>query len=1056
METQTLNPACNAFVFIFFKRKIPDFLRKNYRLAFASLSILLAFFLPLNAQSQSQPRYNVLFIAIDDMTQRTDFFGYPEMATPNVQRIINRGVLFNKCYVQYALCSPSRTSFLSGWRPDRTRIFDDNIEPRSIIDSTVTFLPEYFKKSGYRTERYGKIMHVTFENDVTWDYADPAETGGVGLNLLKKDVDGEQIMSGLKAPLPLGAWWVNQSPDSATYDGMFSRDLASRLQQPPSQPFFYGLGLVSPHYDFSPNLKSWNLSGDPSVQESLPININGDTLPGFVGNGSGNLVIPNEPANDRGDIPRAALPYQLIKSPYDLKRTIHAYEGEVSQMDTQLGLVLDKMDSLNLWSNTIVIFFSDHGQHLGEHEGLWRKQTLFEEALHIPLIVCVPGKPAGVCNKFVELIDIYPTLLELCKLPPVPGTEGSSFAPLLDDPGQQWKDAVFAQVKRNTIMGRSVTTDAYRYNSWEGGNGEELYDRVNDPKEYTNLASNPSYAAALADMRNKLAEGWQKHQPPARDTIAYYKDADGDGYGSAADSIRSTYLPIGFSQSSNDCDDNNNLINPGAAELCDGIDNNCDGLIDNIAGSYYYRDADNDGFGSQADSLFLNTCLPPEGYVSNNTDCDDNNNTVYPGATEIIDSLDNNCDGRIDEAATATVFYRDLDGDGYGDAMNVVQSTSKIAGYVSDNTDCDDNNSTVHPNAVELCNGIDDDCDGLIDETTLQTSSTAGTILCKSGTTTVNVTATGGSGSYNGSGLFTVASGPYQFTVTDSYGCAASTSGTIADGISLPPAAPPYIKGTTYNLCGGGNYTYTTANITGATSYTWTTPASFALVQNNGKSALIKVPSTFTSGSISVKANNDCGSSITKALVVYAIAPNPSAGITGPATVSSGQTNVTYQITSLSGISYNWTVPSGSVITSGQGTNKITVNFGSTGGSITVILSNNCGSSPMGKKTVTVSPTFAMAKNQDKDVSPVLHGIEVYPNPAQSLMNVLFNANKEGDQYKLLITDLNGKEIYTKQGVATKGSNNLQLDVSKFSAAVYVLKIVINDHVEVAKIIKEK
>ena len=215
---------------------------------------------------------------------------------------------------------------------------------------------------------------------------------------------------------------------------------------------FYGLGLVSPHYDFSPNLNSWNRSGDPSVQESLPTNINGDTLPGFKGNGSGNLVIPNEPVNDRGDIPKPALPYQLVKSPYDLKRTIHAYEGEVSQMDTQLGLVLDKMDSLDLWSNTIVIFFSDHGQHLGEHEGLWRKQTLFEEALHIPLVVCAPGKAPGVCNRLVELIDIYPTLLELCKLPRCLALRAQVLPPYWITRTSHGKTR-FCAGKRSTIMG---------------------------------------------------------------------------------------------------------------------------------------------------------------------------------------------------------------------------------------------------------------------------------------------------------------------------------------------------------------------------------------------------------------------------------------------------------------------------------------------------------------------------------------------------------------------------------------------------------------------------
>ena len=423
------------------------------------------------------------------------------------------------------------------------------------------------------------------------------------------------------------------------------------------------------------------------------------------------------------------------------------------------------------------------------------------------------------------------------------------------------------------------------------------------------------------------------------------------------DSIHACAIQGGYVTNHTDCNDNNATVYPGAPEICDGLDNNCDGEIDEgFARQTFYRDADGDGFGNAAISIFA--CSPPPQYVSVNTDCNDSNAAVYPGAPEICDGLDNNCDGTVDEGFTKQVYYLDADGDGFGDASMVVSSCFRPAGYVSDNTDCADNNSAVHPGATEVCNGIDDDCDGLVDETTLQATSAAGIILCKAGTTNVNVTATGGSGIYTGIGLFSVSAGSYQFAVTDSYGCKVSTTVTVNDGAGLTPGAPPYLTGVTSNLCGGGNFTYTTATISGATSYTWTVSPLFKVLQNNGKSALIQIPANFTSGNISVNANNSCGSSPAKTITVYSIAPNPGSSISGPSTVTSGQTNVTYQLPAATGITYTWAVPTGAIIKSGQGTSKIVVNFGSTGGSISVFLSNNCGNSLTGKNSNSFACIF--------------------------------------------------------------------------------------------------
>ena len=187
----------------------------------------------------------------------------------------------------------------------------------------------------------------------------------------------------------------------------------------------------------------------------------------------------------------------------------------------------------------------------------------------------------------------------------------------------------------------------------------------------------------------------------------FYRDADGDGYGNLAVTTQACTAPAGYVANSTDCNDADAAVHPGATEVCNGVDDNCDGSIDEGVTTTFYRDADGDGYGNLA--VTTQACTAPAGYVANSTDCNDADAAVHPGATEVCNGVDDNCDGSIDEGVTTT-FYRDADGDGYGNPAVSTQACSQPAGYVTNSTDCNDSSATVHPGAAEVCNGIDDDC----------------------------------------------------------------------------------------------------------------------------------------------------------------------------------------------------------------------------------------------------------------------------------------------------------------------------------------------------------
>ena len=226
--------------------------------------------------------------------------------------------------------------------------------------------------------------------------------------------------------------------------------------------------------------------------------------------------------------------------------------------------------------------------------------------------------------------------------------------------------------------------------------------------------TNPDVNPGATEVCNGIDDDCDGEIDEGLPMYTFYRDADGDSYGDPADTTEACTAPDGYVTDNTDCDDTNPDVNPGATEVCNGIDDDCDGEIDEGLITYtFYRDADGDGYGDPSE--YVEACCKPIGYVPDNTDCDDTNADVNPGATEVCNDIDDDCDGEIDEGVKTT-FYRDADGDGYGNPADTTEACSAPDGYVSDNTDCDDTNADVNPGATEVCNGIDDNCDGVIDE----------------------------------------------------------------------------------------------------------------------------------------------------------------------------------------------------------------------------------------------------------------------------------------------------------------------------------------------------
>jgi len=464
-----------------------------------SLLLIITAFLLMSPADKKEPdqvkqkkKYNILFIASDDLNNDMECYGFSFVKTPNLNRLAARATRFDRAYNQYPLCNPSRASLLTGYRPDVTGVYNLQQNFRETLPNAIT-LPQLFMKNGYYSARVGKIYHYGVPNDIGTNGKDDSISWNERVNPKGRDKAEENLLINYTPNIPLGAalsYLIADGNDDEQTDGMIAKEAIKIMEDKKDQPFFLAVGFFRPHCPFIAPKKYFDL---------YPL----DRIP-----------LPKETANDWNDKPEAAkwvrnLNYGLDET--KRRELIRAYYASITFMDAQVGKLLDALDRLKLTDNTIIIFWGDHGYNLGQH-GQWQKQSLFEHSARVPLIVFVPGITTGKASPpTVELLDIYPTLAELCGLKAPPNLQGKSLVQLLRKPDARWNQAAYTQVTRiidnQMIMGRSVRTERWRYTEWDGGKqGVELYDYNNDPDEFINLAKDTRYSSEIKKLSSLLKD----------------------------------------------------------------------------------------------------------------------------------------------------------------------------------------------------------------------------------------------------------------------------------------------------------------------------------------------------------------------------------------------------------------------------------------------------------------------------------------------------------------------------------------------------------------------
>lgn len=491
---------------------------KKYYISRVALKIFMLIFImnslamtPLQAQAgEKTDRPNVLFIASDDLNDWIGILkGHPQVKTPNIDRLAARGTLFTNAHTQAPLCNPSRISVMTGLRPSTTGIYGLSPRHRQVERTqNVVTLPQYFAANGYHTMSAGKVFHAGItpkERNVEFQEWGP--DGGHAPMPEQKLVEAPLDM----VNHPLVDWGVfPKEGDSVMDDYQVATWAVEQLEQLATEgknekPFFMAVGFNKPHVPLYATKKWFDLYPEEDI------------------------VLPSAPEGDRDDVPDFAwylhwyLPeprLSWIIENNEWQAKVRAYLATTSFMDAQVGRVLDALEAQGLDDNTIVVFWSDHGYHLGE-KGITGKNTLWEQSTRVPLIFAGPGVSAGArSSQAAELLDMYPTLVELAGLPKKEGLEGISLIPQLKDgDAPRERPAITTHNPGN----HAVRSERWRYIRYADGS-EELYDHFRDPNEWSNLADNPDYAGVIDNLAPWLPTGDAPLAPGSRHRVLVKED----------------------------------------------------------------------------------------------------------------------------------------------------------------------------------------------------------------------------------------------------------------------------------------------------------------------------------------------------------------------------------------------------------------------------------------------------------------------------------------------------------------------------------------------------
>lgn len=433
-----------------------------------------------NSEETSQDKKNVLFIIVDDLNTTVGCYDHPLVKTPNIDKLAENGIKFTQAHCNFAVCGPSRGSLLTGVRPENIGI-TDNITPlQDVLDGRVT-LPYLFKQNGYHTVSIGKVFHGSSKGhgdpkawDELYNFSD-TELGKTGKK--RNMTDGK---------IKWCYWQMREGTDLDQQDGQNAQKAIEVLKTKRDKPLFLALGFSKPHDPFVAPKKYFDMY---SIEECNPAKVPETWEPVYNHSFNGN-----------------AHETFMNFSDQDKREFLRSYYACTSFMDAQLGKVMKALEESGELDNTLIVFFGDHGYHLGEHDW-WNKVTVYEKGTKAPFIVAGSGvtKKGVESDAMIEFIDIYPTLADMANLEAPEHLEGKSFKSVIKDPSKPFRNEVRAVTRRGDFFGKMVKNQDWRYIEWDNGEkGQELYNQDKDPVEYNNLADDPEYGEVINEMKALL------------------------------------------------------------------------------------------------------------------------------------------------------------------------------------------------------------------------------------------------------------------------------------------------------------------------------------------------------------------------------------------------------------------------------------------------------------------------------------------------------------------------------------------------------------------------